>query len=608
MRQVYGDASKQPHVHSLAHIQRELEDVQSLIRLQEEKLQLLAQLRSTALDTEATMQQQTHQAGYERASKSLERQLDEAIAAAAHASWSARFESHFVERAAISLDSSVVDLKMDKLRGMPTHELIVVAFRDGEIAFFVSPGEQILQIPTGLRIVHSVQLDLGAESPVLAVFGRSADAASSTIISYSLDLRRHGRDLLRPASDGSSSSTTSSSSTSNADSASDTAPTFASAASSLYALTVSELHRFDFPESQAVSAFSLVRASRRSMLGVAHISGRMAFFAANGTLLHELELGRTSTPITALTSQRNVLAFALNTSTVLFVMSRQQQPELHVCPGSLANVVSIAFDPTSSELLYSATADGEILSYSFRTNGSPSCRLRHRAVVQRGAAHAIVVPQSGYVVACGPDTTSVFNASRSAADDGAMEPMTLLCSRRTTASLSPSSLPVITAADNAHGATIALLRVSSPDSVTLNVLQSLLPEHQSEPTETSLWRGALFIGMVAVVVITTQCVLRRQSPRPEDDQQWKDIIDKFGSMDGRAAAAAHPATGPMNRHMTGDRREYGKPRMSPAYDDMSDSLRKKIEEARRETLECSFDSDEHEDDLVDDHMSRRSQL
>ncbi|GLD91847.1 hypothetical protein PINS_up000380 [Pythium insidiosum] len=591
-------------------LQRELEDVQSLIRLQEEKLRLLESLRTTAMTTDAPQEQQSsppkHSPHDDASTKSVlstvEKRLEQALAMATHASWNARFDSHFVERAELSLAAGVVDVKMDKLRGLPTHELIAVAYRGGEIVLFVSPSEELLRIPTALSVVHSIQLDIGTEPPLLAVLGRSSTSeavGSSAIIVYTLELRRHDRDLLRaaPAPAPTAEDTASKSSASYS----------SSSTSSAYALTVYELHRFVSPPPRTVSAFTLVRASRKSMLGVAHSDGRMAFLAPNGSLLHELELGTRSTPITTLTSQRNVLAFAVNASTVLFVMSRQQQPELHVCPGSLANVVSIAFDPNAPELLYSATADGEILAYTFRPNGSPACRLRHRVIVQRGVSHAIAVPQSGYVVAVGPFLTSVYNSTGSATEINRGAAMSLVCSYRSHAPTSASSLPVVASAENAYGATIALLHVvASGSGVTLKVLQSLLPLPSTpETSDASLWRGTLFVGIVAVVVLTTQCLARRPSSAPQDDQRWKDIIDKF-AMDGRATAAhATTTAASKDRRSHGDADAFRQARNLPAYDGISDGLRKKIEEARRETLECAFDSDEY--DLDDDqHVGKHS--
>lgn len=656
--QVKEEKSRQPRnkpersVMARTVLTKELEALELLIQLQERKLALLGSIRATAIEDEdapanantlfsATSSRLTDAQLLEDA---IERRLEVLAAGAVQDLMSpivARelaFDTLFVATAELPVRQRVVDMKMMKLQPSSHQELLVAALEDGSIEFYLSPRVLLLRIEatTERRTIHSLELDLHGEVPSLVVVHSQPQVA----VVYALELAENGYHLI-----GASDSKAPSSRTANA------TTSFSSDPGSQHVLTATEISTMSLPSDP--TALALAKSARRSVISIADADGALRFFAHNGTLLHSIA---TNSSITAMATQRGRVAFSNGSDTLLLPLARGRDSACIVCPGSAANVTSISFDPEHSDLLYAGTSLGEVLVYAIKENAAPLqssgkgvCTLVSRALVKGTiSSHPVSTTlrsAKGFLVASSDSTVAVHNVSRS--HDGVVKIGTVcttsIALRSRTASSkddcsSSTEEPVLLAvSDGAFVTNIAfVVSTAAPDS-EIRVFQSLLPT-RAETTEAS-WIGMTYIGAIVIAVLAIQFSLRRQQ-RPSQGDPWSVKSSRrnhrrsaVGSHSPSSASgfgfrgqerseqfSPHAAHGyehlpqeinaavasRSTRDLRGSRafvsagKSRGGPltdreRFGPSYDLLSDDLKRKIAEARRETLECAFDSSGEDD-------------
>lgn len=624
---------------------KELEALELMITLQAKKLALLEKIRSKALSEHVTsvsaassVYSQSNRQANERFEDLIGRKIEAVTASAieefmaAAPSQSASFDALFVAKAVIPTPQALVDMKMMKLRLGGHQELLVLAFANGAIEFYLPPSSSLLLRITqpDKLIIRAIELDLHSDSPSLAVIFKQPQA-----VVYALELTENGRHLMGSQPDNATFI--------------DATAEFTSAPGTKFSLKVAELSRIQL--SAAPNALAITKTARRSVLTIGDDDGRLQFIALNGTLLHAMA---TSATIQTMAAQRNLVAFNNGSSTVLLPLSRGREAAFVICEGSTAEVTSIAFDALHSDVVYAGTSHGEVLAFSTRDSGggggveSPggTCKMVTRVLLREYQAavgrqrhqqtNTRVYMLKGFLIASTGSTLAVYNVSRS--QDGAVS-MEVVCTLPIPATVDGDKAPNLPLAVS-EGNYVTNL-VFAFDEMTggdgsggrVTVFQSLLSS-RVEKSNTS-WVGALYIAIIITVVLVSQFCFRRsqstQSPSTFDpwgiqknrkepefvhvgartkgslfggedtgiahEEQEEESDLEYLSQEMRASMNSRTARdvadkGGALKQPTSTRPLSDRERFGPSYDALSDDLKRKIAEAREGTPECAFDDPE----------------
>ncbi|GAB9466129.1 hypothetical protein Gpo141_00003513 [Globisporangium polare] len=641
---------------------KELEALELMIVLQQKKLALLEKIRSKALSeydiadpaaiTHSTHAHRAKHQSNEHFEDLIERKIEAMTASAVeeltanHLGQTASFKSLFVAKAVIPMgqlqqqqNDKIVDMKMMKLRPGGHQELLVLAYANGAIEFYLPPSPLLLLRikASGELFIRAVELDLQSDLPSLVVVYEQPQA-----VVYALELTQNGRHLMGNQEDNATLIPTSTTETSK--------PVFTSALGTPFSLKVVELSRIQL--TSAPSAIAITKTARRSVLAIGDEDGSLQFFALNGTLLHKMA---TNASIQSMAAQRNLVAFSNGSSTVLLPLAQGRDAAFVVCEGSTAQVTSIALDPVHFDVVYAGTSDGEVLVFATKDSGGESpggaCQIVSRVLLrdqtvrhyrqsnQQKQTNTRVYALRGFVIASSDSSVAVYNVSR--AQDGVVS-MEIVCSLPTTGK--PVDHPLAVSEGNfvTNVALVSNPTASGAEEGTVAVFQSLLST-RTEKSDTS-WVGVLYIGIVLAVVLLCQfCCRGRQQRPPSQTSSAYDTWEALRSRREAEFAGAGNARGPTSFGLgdPGTREESGgdlehlsqemrasmnartardvagkqgrtlkrppstrplsdRERFGPSYDALSDDLKRKIAEARQSTLECAFDDPEDDDDNDDD--------
>ncbi|TYZ65244.1 hypothetical protein PybrP1_012340 [[Pythium] brassicae (nom. inval.)] len=633
---------------------KELEALEFIIKLHERKLAALSSIRATAMANEDkyAASDAENSPGDSRFlsaqhfEDSIERRLEAVAASAAQeltsptAALERAFEALFVPKSVLPVRQHVVDLKMMKLRASAHEELLVVALDDGAITFHLSSGKLLLRIEatTERRVVRAVELDLHGEVPTLAVLYSEPPVAAV----YALSLTEGDRHLMGSLNDKR-----------HAVQATTATPKYSSSPDADYVLTVTEVSAILLASEPMALAFA--KTSRRGVLTVATADGSLQFFAPNGTLLHEVATNA-SIHALATQRGRVAFARGSDTVLFPLARGRSSTLVICPGSAAAVTSVSFDPDrpellyvgTSLGELLVYAIEDS--VHASSRDPDTRGCTLEARALVKGTVSSSPVFTavraMRGFVIAASDTIVSVHNVSRSR--DGTVTIATVC----TTSAAPPVPVPlalkderdqrapravqpiVLAVSEGAFVTNIAFVgstATAGPTSSDVRVFQSLL-SNRLDKSDTS-WVGVLFFGAIFVAVLGCQFFLHRQK-QPGRDDPWnlsgashslrgaavgsdspsrspraagsrdKEQSERFGShghnfesLSQEVKAAMASRTARVARASVGGGKGRGAPisdreRFGPSYDALSEDLKRKIAEARRDTLECSFDSDE----------------
>lgn len=631
---------------------KELEALEVMIRVQERKLATLSVIRAAAMADEtanavanAPVDSSRHDA--QQFEDAMERKL-EALAATASQdhlmspadALERAFDAHFVPKALLSVHQRAVDLKMMKLRATAHEELLVLALDDGTIAFYLSSGELLHRIDATAerRVVRAIELDLHSEVPTLAVLYSNPPIAAV----YALELTDGGCHVMGTQGDtGRVGPTTAARSKR------------ASSLVAQYELTVTEVSVI--PLASEPTALAFAKTARRGVLTVASADGSLQFFAPNGTLLHNVATNA-SIRVLAAQRGRVAFSHGSDTMLLPLARGRDAAFVVCPGSAAAVSSVSfdpdhpeLVYAGTSlGEVLVYTIRDSV---HSSRDADSNVCNLVARTLVtgktSLSPVFTTVRAMRGFVIAASDSVVSVHNISRSR--DGTVKIETVCATataqsttvfkgeregRGSSGAAKPFFLVVsegafvtnIAFVDSAAEATVA-----GPSNSHVRVFQSLLST-RSEKSDTS-WVGVLFFGAIVVAVLGFQFFLCRQKQPRRGDPWDLDGADQsrrgaavgadspsrsphvsgyrgkeqsgrfgsqrpnFGSLPHEVKAAMATRTARAARASASGGKTRGPPvtdreRFGASYDTLSEDLKRKIAEARRDTLECAFDSDE----------------
>ncbi|KAG7387977.1 hypothetical protein PHYBOEH_008036 [Phytophthora boehmeriae] len=536
-------------------LQHELATVQHMVKLQERKLQVLEKMRTVWVDElnqAAPRDKNVDVRTKVDVADAIERQLELAISSFT-ADIAPTFDTFFVEQASIPLREPIAGVQMTKLRASISQELIVVAYKSGSIAFYLSPTTEMLQLTTQHQDIKSIALNVQDDHLCLVV---SYEVPMITIYMLKV-VEKNSR---------------------KAESGRTKMPRFSPPG---YILVLEE-HR-NVQLSAKASAITIARASRQFIAAVAQTDGRIEFFALNGTSLRQLQ---TNSSIAALDTRRNLLAFSNGTDVVLSSMTRAQGTEFHVCPGSSAKVSSIGFDAAQHDVMYAGTERGEVLVYSLNLGGSADtqpCQLLSRsAVSKRAGDHSpvTVATTKAFVIAAGPQDIAVFNVSRSPRAGVTLAPFCSTSLDKPTDSVA-ADRPYMTFSEGVMGSHLAFVAAGNEGKSELVLFHSLLPTERE--ALASQWTVFLYVGIVIAVAVGMQLYARRQ--RQTNVNPW----DSIGKTPDR----------PYNKYDNLNAR--GRQNVSDSHDGedevdnyeyLSDDLRRQIAQAKRGPAHYPIDDPE----------------
>jgi hypothetical protein len=543
----------------MATLQRELTEVEQMVALQRKKLQVLERMRATLLEEQQEVKVQQGEEVARRRSRIdvgevIERRLEAAVAETAAERMSARFDTYFVERAVVELNGEVAGMKMLKLRASGAEELVAVAYTDGIVVFSTSGGEELLRVDTQRQGIRSIALEAQDEQPCLVV---TYDAP--VIAFYTLHLV--------------DTNTAATAATTSQDPKSEQQPPFTVSIRAEYTLDVD--HHRTFQLSATASAVSITRGSRQLVVAVAQTDGVIDFLASNGTSLRRMQ---TNASITALETRRNLLAFSNGTDIVVSSLTRAQGSVLHVCPGSSAEVSSIAFDAMQPEILYAGTHRGEILVYAVNAGTSAedqACRLLSRSSIMkrtRDASPVALAATKAHVIASGPRGIVVFNVSKSARSGVSLS---MICSKSMRPRRGSNNMPAMAFSEGKLGAHLAFVTTDESGQGQLLVLHSLLPDDKE--MSDFQWTTMLYVGVVLVAVVGSQLFIRWQQQTSVNP--WDSI--------GKGHDMPFGKYGGLKDHNATDFDGEGFGR----YNSLSDELRRKIAQAKKGSTQRPMDDE-----------------
>ncbi|KAG3005866.1 hypothetical protein PC121_g17449 [Phytophthora cactorum] len=481
-------------------LQRELTAVEQMVKLQEKKLQVLQEMRGVWLEETQLHQDEemTRRKRHVDIGELIERRLDAAITEAVDKSTASAFDTYFVERAVITLEGEVTDMKM-KVSGAV--ELIAVAYRNGLVVFY-SGMEELLRVDTEKQGVERIALEFQEDQPCLVVMLKTPEIAI-----YELELVVKSRSLDAQESK------------------------FIVSVAPELLLSVREYRVLQLP--LKASALAIARSSRQLVVAVAQVDGIIDFLALNGTSFRQLQ---TNASISAMETRRNLLAFSNNTDVVISSMTRAQGSVFHTCRGSSAQVVSITFDAMQPEIMYVGTQRGEILVYAVHA-GAPAeaqaCRLLSRSIVTKSSHDSpeVLATTKTYVIAAEPQDIAVFNVSKTQRT-GVF--LSKICSARLSKPTETKQLnfPAMAFSEGALGSHLAIISFGINGQDKLTVFHSLLPDVR-EPSDLH-WTVYLYAGVAVVAVIGSQLFIRWQrqsSVNPWDSIKARDSpYGKYGDL------------------------------------------------------------------------------
>ncbi|KAE9001852.1 hypothetical protein PR003_g18666 [Phytophthora rubi] len=548
-------------------LQEELVAVQQMVTLQEKKLQVLEQMRSVWLQEHQEVKETEDMEVVKRKSRTdtrdvIERRLDAAVAESVAQSTAKHFSTYFIERLEIALDGQVANMKMMKLRTSSATELIAVAYTAGIVVFYTSEEEELLRVDTGRHGIKSIALEtqdllqpclvVTYETPVVAIYELNIVEKGVAGGNASSDEDKTKSDPLLPMT---------------------------ISISPEVSLSTSE-HR-DLPLSAKASAVAFARSSRQVILAVAEANGIIDFFSRNGTMLRQIQ---TNASITAMETNRNLLAFSNGTALVISSMTRAQGSVFHACPGSSAKISSIAFDAVHPEIIYAGTQRGEILVYLVNagvSGGSQVCRLLSRLTVQstpRDQTPLALAVTKSYVIATGPQDIAVFNVSKTQKTGVSLSRLCMahLNDRLTSAeSRDEATLPAVSFSEGVTGSHFAFVTAGIGGQPKLILFHSLLPQ-ESESSDFQ-WTTFIYAGVMIVAVVVSQLFVRWQ--KQTSVNPWDSVgktrdspYGKYGGFKG-------------HNHTDFDGEDFSR------YNSLSDELRRKISQAKRGSAQRPIDDE-----------------
>ncbi|KAK1941244.1 hypothetical protein P3T76_007110 [Phytophthora citrophthora] len=541
-------------------LQRELAAVDQMVKLQEKKLQVLQDMRNVWLQEQQEKKPEEEVGDMTRRRRvdigdAIDRKLDATIVDTVAAETGREFATYFVESATIKLKGVVADMKMTKMRPTSPMELIAVAYKDGVIEFYTSTTELLLSVDTEKNGIKDISLELQDNQPCLVV---TYDTPSIAL--YELLLVIKSSDETESGVDGKAE------------------PQFTISTGPEYQLSVS-LHR-QVELSSKASAVTIARASRQLVVAVAKDDGIIDFLAFNGTSLRQMQ---TQASISVMETRRNMLAFSNGRSVLVSSMTRAQGSVFHSCPGSSADVSSIAFDAIHPDIMYTGTQRGEVFVYSVNA-GLPAeaqaCKLLSRSMVSKHYRVSLVslATTKTYIVAAGERGVAVFNVSRTQRNGISLSRMCLCNTQSVVAMAECQQLGGISAMAFSEGAmeshmTFISTNISGQSKLTL--FHSLLPDKGE--VSAFQWTVFVYVGVAVATVIGSQFFIkwqRRTNVNPWDsikrrDSPYGKYVDSKGNED--------------TSEFEGE--DFGR------YNSLSDELRRKIVQQKRGSTRRSMDDD-----------------
>jgi len=492
------DAPK-AHPDELFALQAEIDALDDMIRLQEEKLSILRELRAANVADPASLDRSTAPLDIRHSRDDIERRLDAAVASKAEDIAAHHFDTFFVERAAIQALDSVADVKLLFIPAVAL-DLVVLAYKCGRLEFYTSSLVKILDMTLDGDIgdVRSIAMEIYNGQPYLVV-----NHNGNTLSAFALHL-----------TDGVQ-----------APSASNTAAGSQEQAPRTRVPYNLRVERTGTAQLEAqVTAFAMAVGSGRIIAG--SISGKLAVFSINGTQLDHLDSGETH--IHAIASQHRRIAFSDRSSFVITSLGGGLARNLIRCHGSSDTITSLAFDLQQNDIVYAGTNGGDVLVFRFQWGSNLSdqlaCQLLSRATITRRSrrehlAGVNLKVVKGYVLAAGPSELTVFNISR--ATQPGTQSLTPVTNMKEPSVGVDGSL-VFDFAQGAHESCFVYLSATpSGQPPTIKLFRSLLAmplEQRDFP-----WVFALYIVTALVAVIVIQIYTRRSTERTPNPWEAPDL-------------------------------------------------------------------------------------
>lgn len=473
-----GDQPDDPKTYpdELFALQAEIDALDDMIRLQEEKLRVLRELRGGL----------TSPVDDRPSRDAIERRLDAAVASKAEDIAARHFDSFFVERAAIRASDAVADVKLLFVPAVAL-DLVVLAYNSGRLEFYTSSLVKIMDM-TVEGDVKSIELETYNRQPILVV-----NHNGNVLSVFALHLTDAVHTLT----------------------AVNTAAGPQNQVPGMHLPYNLRVERIGTAQLEAqVAAFALSKGSGCIIAG--SISGKLAVFAINGTQLDHFDAGETL--IHALASQHRRVAFSDRSNFVITRLGGSLARNFIKCHGSSDIITSIAFDVQQNDIVYAGTSGGDILVFRYQWGPSlpdqTTCQLLSRVTLTRRSRGERLVGVNlkvvkGFVLAAGPSELKVFNISRTIQPDTlSLAPVTIMKELNVDAD---GSL-VFDFAQGVHESSFVYLSTApSGQPPTVKLFRSLLAipsEQQDFP-----WVFAMYIATALVAVVAMQIYSRRSPER-----------------------------------------------------------------------------------------------
>ncbi|KAL7999746.1 putative WD40-repeat-containing domain superfamily [Plasmopara halstedii] len=477
-------------------LQRELATVDQMIKLQEKKLQVLQKMRSLWLhEQEAQLHQDVEELKKESANvvEFIEQKLNDVIGETEAVS---TFDTYFVEKASITMETEVIGMTSTV---MGTMHLIALAYKNGFIVFYTSRMKEMVRLDTKMRMVEQIFLEWQDDQPCLVV-----TFETSEIGIYELQLTDKNGSV-----------------------GDNQEPMVTYAGEPEFLLSVSRFRNYQLP--YKVSGLSITRSSRQLILAVAQIDGTIDFRALNGTSLHKFQ---TNASISVVEINRNRLAFSDMANVVITILTRAHSPVFYTCPGSSANVESIAFDVLQPDIIYVGTQRGEILVYAIAGTTSEvlACRLLSRSFVTKSTeykAPVLLVTTEAYVIAAEKDEIVVFNISRILQNGISL---VQLCSIRLRKPLymtqgDLNKFPRMMYSEENSGSYLTIISRNKEGQDMLTIYYSLLPKER----DTLDYQWTLYLPGIVIVIAVVGAQVFLKWKKPANVNPWTLKYDSVSS-------------------------------------------------------------------------------
>eukprot|EP00644_Phytophthora_capsici_P003953 jgi/Phyca11/108642/e_gw1.15.376.1 len=435
-------------------------------------------------------------------------------------------------------------------------ELIAVAYKVGVVEFYTSTAELLLTVDTEKNGIKFISLELQDDQPCLVV-----TYETPSIALYELFLSR--KDSREAEVDGKT----------------EQPLLFTISTGPEYQLSVRRHRRVDL--SAKASAVAIARASRQLVLAVAKDDGIIDFLAFNGTSLRQM---LTQASISAMETRRNMLAFSNGTNVAVSLLTRAQGSVFHSCPGSSAEVSSIAFDTIHPDIMYTGTQRGEALVYSVNAGLSAehqACKLLSRSMISESSriSPVLIATTKSYIIAAGVQDVTVFNVSRTQRNGVSLSRMCRCNTQSVMATTECQQLAGVSSMAFSEGAMeshLAFISAGISEQSKLILFHILLPDERE--ASVFQWTVFAYAGVAAAAVIGSQLFIkwqRRTNVNPWDRIKRRD--SPYGKYDDFKDQAHTP--------------EFAGEYFLGGYDSLSDELRRKIAQHKKGSTRRPMDDD-----------------